>query len=218
MQKMKSSSETKLTFKGSKFIAYGTPISNSQETDIFQEKIKSEHLKATHHCPAYRQCKANLNSNTSDSQVEINISEYSNDDGEPSGTAGLPILNALRSFELVQSAIVVVRYFGGTKLGTSGLIDAYGSTARTLIEQSKTVPIHVLQQIQLSYPYALQNEIDQLKHRFPITEMDATYLEDVTLELGVKLEQRSDFITYLDKKKHLGWSYQIKEPILESLS
>jgi uncharacterized YigZ family protein len=208
----------KLTEKGSKFIAYGRPINDEDEATAFLDAIKKEHHKATHHCPAYRLCEAKLNSSGENSQVDVQVSEYSNDDGEPSGTAGLPILNALKSATLVQSMIVVVRYFGGTKLGTSGLIDAYGSAAQQLIEKAKLSPLSVVQELRLTYPYDQQSEIDQFKHRFKIVDIDSEYLEKVTLTIGITLDQREALLSYLDGKQHLGLEYQLLNPTLRSIS
>ncbi|MGN7204211.1 YigZ family protein [Pedobacter sp. SAFR-022] len=112
--------------KGSKFIAYIYPISAETEIKPILLQLKAEHPKARHHCWAYR-----LGMNTSNYRL--------NDDGEPSGTAGRPILNSLLSTELTNVFVVVVRYFGGTLLGVPGLINAYKSATIDAIENSNII-------------------------------------------------------------------------------
>lgn len=112
--------------KGSKFIAYIYPISAETEIKAILQQLKAEHPKARHHCWAYR-----LGMDTSNYRI--------NDDGEPSGTAGRPILNSLLSSELTNIFVVVVRYFGGTLLGVPGLINAYKSATIAAIENSNII-------------------------------------------------------------------------------
>lgn len=112
--------------KGSKFIAYIYPISAETEIKPILLQLKAEHPKARHHCWAYR-----LGMDTSNYRL--------NDDGEPSGTAGRPILNSLLSTELTNVFVVVVRYFGGTLLGVPGLINAYKSATIDAIENSNII-------------------------------------------------------------------------------
>jgi uncharacterized YigZ family protein len=102
--------------KGSKFLAYCYPFSHEDDLQVLLSLIKSEHPKASHYCFAYK--------------IGIDNNRFrSNDDGEPSGTAGKPILGQILSYNLTDILIVVVRYFGGTKLGASGLIHAYRQAA-----------------------------------------------------------------------------------------
>ena len=108
----KAPSEGLFKDKGSKFFGYIFPIKNENEVKAHLENLKSLHPKARHHCFAYK--------------LGIDENNFrANDDGEPSGTAGKPILNTLHSFELTDALAVVVRYFGGTLLGVPGLINAY---------------------------------------------------------------------------------------------
>ena len=132
--------------KGSKFIAIAYHVESEEEAKEAMQKAKKEYHDARHHCYAYR-----INPE--------NEFTKSSDDGEPSGTAGKPILNQLRSFELFNVLIVVVRYFGGTKLGVSGLILAYKSATRDAIHNSKVVSRFITRQIELSFEYPLMNQI-----------------------------------------------------------
>jgi uncharacterized YigZ family protein len=132
--------------RGSKFIGYALPV-NSVES--FKEKlneVKKLHPKATHHCFAYR---LGLDGNT------YRVS----DDGEPSGSAGRPILGQIDSKELVNVLVVVVRYFGGTLLGVPGLINAYKSAAALALQTTPLVQRQVEQELMVQFDYTQLNEI-----------------------------------------------------------
>ncbi|MCB0516632.1 MAG: YigZ family protein [Bacteroidetes bacterium] len=117
--------------KGSKFVAYAQPVSTEDAVKAALENIKSEHLKARHWCYAYR--------------MEADGSLYrANDDGEPSGTAGRPILGQIDSLQLTNTLVTVVRYFGGVKLGTSGLIHAYKTAAALALEQCNIIEVPLM--------------------------------------------------------------------------
>ncbi|MDO4435468.1 MAG: YigZ family protein [Cardiobacteriaceae bacterium] len=135
MKTLQSSSQAEITVKGSRFLSFAYPVRDAQSALDWVSVHKQEHPKARHWCYAYR--------------LGIDGADYrANDDGEPSGTAGLPILQQIQSFELSNTAVVVVRYFGGTLLGVSGLIKAYKQSARealllasleTMVEQKRFV-------------------------------------------------------------------------------
>ncbi len=153
------------------------------------QKIKSKYPDATHHCYAWR-----INPHK--------IEEFAQDDGEPGGTAGLPILNKLKSSEAVNCACVVVRYFGGTKLGKSGLIEAYGHTAQLCLKQASLLMLIPTKNFKITYSYSEQNKIDQLKNSFDLKEIDAQYLENVTLRIACRTEQANDFLARLKQLEH----------------
>ncbi|WP_207513269.1 YigZ family protein [Longitalea luteola] len=135
--------------RGSKFIAYTFPIQSVEDFKKNLEAIKKEHPKATHHCFAYR---IGLDNNT------FRVS----DDGEPSGTAGKPILGQIDSKKLTNILVVVVRYFGGTLLGVPGLINAYKSAASMALQVTPIIqkPIEVVYTLQ--FDYTQMNEIMML--------------------------------------------------------
>lgn len=132
--------------RGSKFIGYAFPISS---TEGFKEKlneVKKLHPKATHHCFAYR---LGLDGNT------FRVS----DDGEPSGSAGRPILGQIDSKELVNVVVIVVRYFGGTLLGVPGLINAYKTAASLVLQTTPLVQRPVEQELMVHFDYTQMNDI-----------------------------------------------------------
>lgn len=133
-------SEYALSQNKSKFIAFLFPCSNEESFKEKLQSIQALHPKATHHCYSFRF----LNPNQ----------ERANDDGEPSGSAGLPILGQLKSFKLFNCACVVVRYYGGTKLGVPGLISAYKLATKEAIELNHIIAIKERQTFQIGGEYA----------------------------------------------------------------
>ena len=136
-----TSSEGIFKDKGSKFLAYAFPVESEMEVKEILAQIKKDHYSARHHCYAWR-----IGSK--------NPSYRANDDGEPSSTAGKPILGQLLSYDLTNVLVIVVRYFGGTLLGTSGLINAYRTATITALQNAdiETRTIEELIKIQFSYP------------------------------------------------------------------
>ncbi len=132
--------------RGSKFIAYGFPMQTTEDFKQQLQQLKKEHPKAVHHCFAYR---IGLDGN------QFRVS----DDGEPSGTAGRPILGQIDSKELTNTGVIVVRYFGGTLLGVPGLINAYKSAAAMALQLVPIVqkPVEVLYELQ--FDYTRMNEV-----------------------------------------------------------
>lgn len=171
MNTIKSNINETYRVKGSKFIGYLFPVKSRAEFEDELAGARSTHPNATHHCYAWR---------IDPTQIE----EFSNDAGEPGGTAGPPILNELKSFDIINAGLIVVRYFGGTKLGKSGLIEAYGTTARLCLEQAELAEIIRIVKIEVNYPYTQQNLIERLISKYGLVEMDSDYTEKVTLVLG----------------------------------
>lgn len=126
--------------KGSKFIGYAFPVSNEEQIKVCLDGLKAKHHKARHWCYAWR---------LGEEQVRFRA----NDDGEPSNSAGQPILGQLVSFDVTNILIVVVRYFGGTKLGVGGLISAYKTSAKLTLEVSEIVEKTIDICYQLTFEY-----------------------------------------------------------------
>ena len=141
-----STSEVLFKEKNSKFYGYAFPISTQEEIKTHLEHLKKQHFSAVHHCYAY--------------QIGTEkIVFRANDDGEPSNSAGMPIYGQIQSFELTNILIVIVRYFGGIKLGVGGLITAYKTTAQMALETAeiieKTIDIHFL----ITFDYKNMNKV-----------------------------------------------------------
>ncbi|QNL48608.1 YigZ family protein [Olivibacter sp. SDN3] len=140
------SSEGIFKDKGSKFLGYAYPFSDIDELKSIMADLRAMHPKARHHCWAYR-----LTSDRSVFRV--------NDDGEPSGTAGRPILNTLLSNDLTNVVVVVVRYFGGTLLGVPGLINAYKSATQDAIDSAEIIEKTVNDVYQIDFGYEQMNDV-----------------------------------------------------------
>lgn len=132
--------------RGSKFIAVAVPVMTEEEVKEKLENLRKEYHDARHHCYAYVL------------GFDKSAHRY-NDDGEPSGTAGRPIFGQLQSKDLTNILVVVIRYFGGTKLGVSGLIAAYKSATRDALETADIISLTVNDVYQLSFEYPLMNEV-----------------------------------------------------------
>ncbi|MEQ8623533.1 MAG: YigZ family protein [Vicingaceae bacterium] len=140
-------SESLYKEKGSKFIAYALPINSVEDSKKELEQIQAKHAKAGHFCSALL--------------LGIGDAEYflSNDDGEPSNSAGAPILGQIRSHELTNVYLVVVRYFGGTKLGVGGLISAYKTAAAQAIAKNKIIIRKIKKTLEFEVDYSILGDI-----------------------------------------------------------
>lgn len=132
--------------RGSKFLGYVFPVKSTDDVKACLGEVKKEHPKATHHCYAYR-------IGTDGLQFRAN------DDGEPSGSAGKPILGQIDSKQLTDVLIVVVRYFGGTLLGVPGLINAYKISASMVLQLVPVIQKNIEAKYHLSFDYTIMNEV-----------------------------------------------------------
>ena len=148
--------------KMSKFISFAEPVSTADEARATIKRIQNEYHDARHVCWAY--------------MIGTDRNEYlSSDNGEPSGTAGKPILGQINSFGLTNVVIAVVRYFGGIKLGTSGLIVAYREAARLAIEAGEILECHEQAQCCFTFPYLSMNDVMQLMKKENVRIVDQAF-------------------------------------------
>ncbi len=170
--------------RGSKFIACVYPITDVKE---FKEKLaalKKEHSKAVHHCFAYRLGLDGVNYRVSD-------------DGEPSGTAGRPILGQIDSKQLTNVLIIVVRYFGGTLLGVPGLINAYKTSAALALETASMIQKPVLINYRLQFDYKQMNEVMKLVKQFDCLVLKNETQLFCSLEIGVPKKRLDEVLSKL---------------------
>ncbi|WP_072682493.1 YigZ family protein [Arcobacter sp. LA11] len=161
--------------KKSKFIAYLTSYENF---DSLMKKLKEEHSKGRHFVYAYRYL------NEFDQIVE-NCS----DDGEPKGTSGKPSLNVLTGNDLINSAVIIVRYFGGVKLGTGGLVRAYSDAVNLVIKNSVLYKYQKLEIVSIQLGYPLLSKIEYILNRLEIKILDKDFNNDIKLTLSLTKEQ-----------------------------
>ena len=158
--------------RGSKFIAYAYPVETPDDFKKSLEEVKKEHPKASHHCFAYR--------------IGLDNNVYRvNDDGEPSGTAGKPILGQIDSKQLTNTLIVVVRYFGGTLLGVPGLINAYKTAASLVLQVTPTVQKPIEENYILHFDYTQMNEVMMVVKQLNCTVIRQEMQLFCDLEIGI---------------------------------
>ena len=185
--------EYEIEVKKSRFIATAIPLSSTDALYQLQSEMQRLHPKASHHCLAYI-----LGAPQSPKAAG------SSDDGEPSGTAGKPMLNILMHKNLGDIGVVVTRYFGGTKLGAGGLIRAYGASVSELSEHLPTVECAPKAECQIHYPYELEADIQQIVTATGAEELSASYTELVEKNLLVELTQFDAFKTAIRALEYRG--------------
>ncbi|PZV85464.1 putative YigZ family protein [Algoriphagus aquaeductus] len=160
--------------RGSKFLYFAFRVENEEEIKAELAALRKIYFDATHHCYAWI--------------LGPQGAQFrANDDGEPNHSAGDPILGQIRSHQLTQVLIVVVRYFGGTKLGVSGLINAYKTSASLAIEESEIVKKWVLGRITIQFPYASMNEVMKLIKSEQLTIVNQELGLDCVLTLEMRM-------------------------------
>ncbi len=177
--------ETELLVVNSRFIASLSPAFSVEEARAFQKSIRQRFPDATHHVPAFVIGHGN------------SVITHCSDDGEPSGTAGRPALAVLQGSGLGDAAVVVTRYFGGTLLGTGGLVKAYGDAVREvlkLVRRAVKVPTTT---IGLQLPYPLFEQVQRLAAAHAGEQLESQFLADVTLMLRFRDEQLDAFLRQL---------------------
>ena len=172
--------------KGSKFIAIAYPITSEDQIKEIVQAIKKEHYSARHHCYAWR-------------LGHEKLLFRANDDGEPSSTAGKPILGQIQSFDLTNILIVVVRYFGGTLLGVSGLINAYRNAALDAINQAVIVEKLVEMQLLTEFDYGVMNEVMKIFKDEKLAQIDPQFDLRCQIKTMVRLSELSRIEESLNK-------------------
>ncbi len=158
--------------RGSKFIAYVYPVNAIEECKKYLQELKKEHPKAVHHCLAYR---LGLNENI------FRVS----DDGEPSGTAGKPILSQIDSKELTNILVIVVRYFGGTLLGVPGLINAYKTVTTLALQTLPIIRKAIEENYELQFDYTKMNDVMMIVKQFECTIIDQQMQLFCIMKIGI---------------------------------
>lgn len=172
--------------KGSKFLAYAYPIENDAQAKSCLTDLHELHPKAVHHCYAYR-----LGADR--------MSYRMSDDGEPSGTAGRPILNTLYSRNITNVLVVVVRYFGGTLLGVPGLINAYRTATEAALDVAEIITRHYFGVYRLSFQYAQMNDVMRIVKEMELPVRGQTLEMQCVIEVEVRSSLVERFITRSEK-------------------
>jgi len=180
--------------KGSRFVSVAFPISCPDEVKPIIDKIKKEHHEARHHCYAYM-----IGHERNNWRV--------NDDGEPSGTAGKPILGQINSFGLTNILIVVSRYFGGTLLGVSGLINAYRSAAASALQDAEKVEKIMQEYYEITYPYISMNDIMRILKEDNIGQSQQSFDLECRILINFRVSAKEKVLTRLSRIEGLRYRY-----------
>lgn len=176
--------------RGSKFLAYSYPLKDVKDFKTYMQELKKEHPKAAHHCFAYKM------------GVDGNVFR-SSDDGEPSGTAGKPIMGQIESKNLTNTLIIVVRYFGGSLLGVPGLINAYKTAASLVLQCTPVVQKAVEINYELQFNYTEMNDVMRIVKQFNCTVHKNEMQLFCILQIGIPKNQLNEVLSALTNIKNL---------------
>lgn len=172
--------------KGSRFIALAFPVTTQEEIKSILDNIRKEHHAARHHCYAWILGQDRLTYRMSD-------------DGEPSGSAGRPILGQINAFELTNTLIIVVRYFGGKLLGISGLINAYRSAAESAINNNEITELYIRDYFELIFPYTSVNDVMKVIKDDEIAQSNQKFELECRLTINFRTSDREKIINALSR-------------------
>ena len=160
--------------KSSKFLGYAFPVTSEEEIKAHLEEVKKAHFSARHWCYAWQ-----LGYGT-------NQRYRANDDGEPNNTAGIPIYGQIQSFELTNILVIVVRYFGGIKLGVGGLVQAYKTTAQLTLQEAEIEEKLITKELRIRFEYPLMNKVMRVVKEQNLNITQQLLTEDCELHLAIR--------------------------------
>lgn len=185
-----SSSEGIFKDRGSKFLAFAYPVEDEEDVKKHIEQLKKKFYDATHHCYAY--------------QLGMGGVKYrANDDGEPNHSAGDPILGQIRSREISDVLVVVVRYFGGTKLGVPGLINAYKSAAAAALEKVDRIEKFITKDVTLEYNYPEMNVVMKMVKDLDLQIVHQELTMNCKTTVRVRLSKLGDVKKMLERQPNI---------------
>ncbi len=172
--------------KGSKFIALAYPVTSEDEVKVILASLRKEYHDARHHCYSYI--------------IGFKGEHWrANDDGEPSGTAGRPIHGQIQSFNLTNTLIVVIRYFGGTKLGVSGLINAYKTSAADALNNAQIIVNTVKDIYRITFGYLAMNDIMKLVKEENLGLMEQNFDTSCFITVGIRQSRTESVLGKIEK-------------------
>ncbi len=178
---IKNPVENLIVIERSKFICYLYSCKDEQDAKHFIDNIKKANSLANHNCYAYI-------------ADELGLVQKFSDDGEPQGTAGLPMLDILKAKKLYKTVAVVTRYFGGIKLGTGGLTRAYGGSVLTALEKAKIVNMQEGVKLFCSLDYDKFSIFNKLIQDYSVAELKTEYANIIDISFSIKLNEKEKFI------------------------
>lgn len=180
--------------KGSKFIALAYPVITEDEIKIILANLRKEYHDARHYCYAY--------------QLGADKKKFrANDDGEPVNSAGQPILGQIKSNNLTNVVVIVIRYFGGKLLGVSGLINAYRTAAADALSDTKIITKTIRDLYELTFAYTIINDVMRLIEEEKLTIVKQTFEADCTIRIGVRLSKSEAIKKRIEKSPEVTIQY-----------
>ena len=186
--------EALYTDKGSRFLAFAFPVNNEQIIKQYLSQLKTQFPDATHHCYVWI-----MNPDKSAQRI--------NDDGEPANTAARPILKQINALNLTNILVVVVRYFGGKKLGIPGLIEAYGMAAKLVLEKCKTVTKTLLDYFEIKTDFEHEHLVYNMARKLSASIVDTTHSQNVVITLSINGSKTEAFINECKKLDNFEYRF-----------
>lgn len=184
--------------QGSRFLAFAFPVSSESDIKMHLTTLRKKYYDATHHCYAW--------------MLGADKSKFrANDDGEPNHTAGDPILGQIRAHNLTNVLVVVVRYFGGTKLGVGGLVQAYKAASASVLANADTIECEVTCGYHIRYAYISTPEVMSLVKEFDIKIQQQNFTDTGFMEINLLLRKRDEFVKRLELLKALNHEVAFEE-------
>lgn len=187
-KEIQKEANSEFTEQKSKFLGFAFPVYDEGEIKKILAQLWAEHPNANHVCYAYRLGK------------RYELYRFS-DDGEPGGTAGRPIFGQIEAFNLTNILVASVRYFGGVKLGTGGLVSNYQKSAKLTLESAEIIEKQIMASVTFLYDYDVTNDVQKLLYDFGITEVETEYLEQCRCTVFLGIDRIKD-LTEAIKNNH----------------
>lgn len=197
-QTIKAPTEILIKEQGSRFLAFAFPVSSEADIKMHLTALRKKYFDATHHCYAWM-----LGADK--------LKFRANDDGEPTHSAGDPILGQIKAYNLTNVLIVVVRYFGGTKLGVGGLVQAYKAASASVLETASIIECEVTCTFHIRYAYTSTLEVMSLVKEFDLKIQQQNFTDTGFMEVNLPLRKRDDFIKRLELLKALSHEIAFEE-------
>lgn len=189
-KEIQTEANSEFTEQKSKFLGFAFPVYDEQEIKNIIARLRAEHPNANHVCYAYR--------------LGEHYDHYRfSDDGEPGGTAGRPIFGQIEAFDLTNILVASVRYFGGVKLGTGGLVSNYQKSAKVTLESAQIIEKQIMEAVTFLYDYDVTNDVQKLLHDFSITDVTTEYLEQCSCTVRLDIDRIEELKSAIEQNHRL---------------
>lgn len=189
-KEIQTEANSEFTEQKSKFLGFAFPVYDEQEIKNILARLRAEHPNANHVCYAYR--------------LGERYDHYRfSDDGEPGGTAGRPIFGQIEAFDLTNILVASVRYFGGVKLGTGGLVSNYQKSAKVTLESAQIIEKQIMEAVTFLYDYDVTNDVQKLLHDFSITDVTTEYLEQCSCTVRLDIDRIEELKSAIEQNHRL---------------